>query len=224
MTIQEMHNEFYLRVDKLDSSSLPEFTTQEVDKLLNIAILRFVKTRYGINNIYRAGFEEIQKRTEDLKNLVKTSHINTTLNATENNVYNVDLPNDWMIYLRGRVTITKPNCPSILTSINIVQQDDLETVKTDPFNKPDSFNIVGYFEDGKLYLLSDGSVSIPNAKLTYLSYPVIVVHPDTGNPAVDCNLSEFTHDEIVELAVKLALNIIESPREQTQRGILNLTE
>lgn len=221
-----MHREFLLRLDKVETSSLPEFLPEEIDQILNAAILRFTKLRYSVNNVYKAGFEELQKRTEDLKELVKTTDFTPTTVVGETNVFSLNLQGqaDWMIYLRGRAQVNKPNCQSYLASIDIVQQDDLETVKGDPFNKPDQYNVVGYFEAGKLYLLTDGSFTIPLAKLTYLSYPVVVVHPDTGNPQVDCNLSRHTHDEIVELAVKIALNQIESPREQTQMGILSTTE
>lgn len=219
-----MHSEFYLRLDEINSSSLPQFLTEEVDDILNSAILRFTKTRYSKNNLYRSGFEERQKRTEDLKALTVTATVASTEVVTEENTYSVSFPNDWLFYLRGRAEVNSPNCENYFTSIDVIQQDDIETVKGDPFAKPDKFNVVGYFENNSLYLLSDGTFSIPNAKLTYLSYPDTVVHPDTGNPQVDCNLSEHTHDEIVELAVKLALNQIESPREQTQQGILNKIE
>ena len=69
MTIQEMHIRFKLGLDKVDSFQLPNMLPEEIDLILNINIEQFVRTRYGLNNVYREGFEGIEKRRADLRSI-----------------------------------------------------------------------------------------------------------------------------------------------------------
>ena len=70
MTVQEMLYDFDLKIDKVASLANPDFNLAEKEWLLNEGQNVVVKQRYGPNNVYRAGFEVIQKRVDDLKNLV----------------------------------------------------------------------------------------------------------------------------------------------------------
>lgn len=226
MDIAEMHKEFELRLDKVQSNALAEFTIDEIDSMLNTATLMYVKQRYGgYTNYLTLGFEEIQKRTDDLKTLVLTAEVITQAVSYEDDFVAIDLSNinNYLFYLRGRIQVKKPNCSARWSSIRLVQQDDLEAIKTDPFNNPTFVHPVGYFENNSL-LVSVGEdtslTTVTSGKVTYLKYPDQLAF-DTNNSS---DLPKHTHDEIVELAVKLALNSIESPREQTQQGILNIKE
>ena len=85
MTIEEMHNEFDITLDKISSSSYQELEPWEKDFYLNEAQMRIIKQRYSRKNTYRKGFEENQKRIDDLKNLVisrfcKVTKVNDSTN------------------------------------------------------------------------------------------------------------------------------------------------
>ena len=86
MTIAEAHIEFDVTLDKRFTSQTPEFPPEIIDYFLREAQARYVKTRYSPNNIYQAGFEEIQKRTDDLRNIVKTVVLDTTPVSYEDDV------------------------------------------------------------------------------------------------------------------------------------------
>ena len=64
MNISEMHTAFKLEIDKSEGLELPAFEQEEIDKWLNNAIRKFVKTRYK-------EFEQSQKRMDDLSALVR---------------------------------------------------------------------------------------------------------------------------------------------------------
>jgi len=64
MNISEMHTAFKLEIDKSEGLELPAFEQEEIDKWLNNAIRKFVKTRY-------TEFEQSQKRMDDLSALVR---------------------------------------------------------------------------------------------------------------------------------------------------------
>ena len=73
MDIQSMHTAVQQGVDKINSFQADSLLPQEIDLELNKSIMRFVNLKYGKNNIYRQGFEESQKRIDDLRNLVTSN-------------------------------------------------------------------------------------------------------------------------------------------------------
>jgi len=70
MNVQQMHLAVQQGVDKINSLQADVLLPQEIDIELNKSLIKFIATRYGKNNTYRKGFEENQKRIDDLRNLV----------------------------------------------------------------------------------------------------------------------------------------------------------
>jgi hypothetical protein len=70
MTARELHYQFKLNLDRVDSLANPDLNPAEIDWLINEAQLIFIKQRMGMNNQKRSGFETSQKRIDDLGNLV----------------------------------------------------------------------------------------------------------------------------------------------------------
>jgi len=78
MTVNEMHIAVNLGVQKIASFQADILLPQEIDFELNIAMMRFVKQRYNAgSNRQGKGFEQSQKRVDDLRNLVVTTSSNT---------------------------------------------------------------------------------------------------------------------------------------------------
>ena len=78
MTVNEMHIAVNLGVQKIASFQADILLPQEVDFELNIAMMRFIKQRYNpMSNRQGKGFEQSQKRVDDLRNLVVTTNSNT---------------------------------------------------------------------------------------------------------------------------------------------------
>tara|TARA_R110002049_G_scaffold99687_4_gene242661 strand:- start:2706 stop:3833 length:1128 start_codon:yes stop_codon:yes gene_type:complete len=71
MNVQEMHLAIQQGVDKINSLQADLLLPQEIDIELNKSQMRFINTKYGKNNKYRKGFEESQKRIDDLRSLVR---------------------------------------------------------------------------------------------------------------------------------------------------------
>ena len=73
-----MHIAVNLGVQKIASFQADTLLPQEIDFELNIAMMRFIKQRYNANsNRQGKGFEQSQKRVDDLRNLVVTTSSNT---------------------------------------------------------------------------------------------------------------------------------------------------
>jgi hypothetical protein len=78
MTVNEMHIAVNLGVQKIASFQADILLPQEIDFELNIAMMRFIKQRYNpSSNRQGKGFEQSQKRIDDLRNLVVTTSSNT---------------------------------------------------------------------------------------------------------------------------------------------------
>ncbi len=82
-----MHIAVDLGVQKVASFQADTLLPQEIDHELNMAMDRFVKQRYNpLSNRYRRGFEQSQKRIDDLRTLIEDVTIPQT--ATFGVVYN----------------------------------------------------------------------------------------------------------------------------------------
>ena len=71
MTVNEMHIAVNLGVQKLASFQVDNLLPEEIDHELNLSQLRFVKQRFNArSNRQGKGFEQSQKRIDDLKSLI----------------------------------------------------------------------------------------------------------------------------------------------------------
>lgn len=230
MNISEMHIAFKFRLDKLDSLNYPEFEPEEIDLLLNQAQDRFVKQRYGINNIKRQSFEESQKRTDDLRNIVKRITLTPNASTSDNkpNGVFVTLPStvgqEMWFAVNEEANITFTDCNDSETqrrvSVRPIQHDDYNKIIYDPFDKPYEYEILRLASDTYYELISADNTTINSYYLTYIKKPVRVDY--TNN--IDCELSDHTHDEIVDEAVRIALEAIEAKRQQSFNNIENTNE
>ena len=72
MTLKELHRIWDIELDKLNVSSYPSFLPEEKDYWINASTQRFIKTRYSGLNAHRAGFQQNQKRSDDLRTVIKS--------------------------------------------------------------------------------------------------------------------------------------------------------
>lgn len=223
MTAVEMVTAFKFRLDKADSLNYPNFQNIEIDLLLNQAIERIVKQRYGNSNIKRESFEETQKRTEDLKAIVVRETLVPAANAPDNissTAQFVTLPTDHWFIVQERCKITYPDCKSASKTETIpvyaIQHNDLNKVINNSFLKANKQRILRLMENSRVELIHDSTSTIVNYMLTYIRKPAKI--SSTGT-IVNCDLSEHLHDEIVDQAVLIALEDIEAKRQQSYNGI-----
>jgi hypothetical protein len=226
MTIQELHYDFKLKLDKVDSLQNANFEDWETDWIINEAIKVYVKNRYK-------EFEVTQKRIDDLKTLVVESPMSEpaiTPTLVSSGIYEVRLSPltfDYLFYLRGWCTISKDACLPKNAKVRLIQHDDFNSTLLDPFNKPSFLwaDVIAKFgkssnpneTKGSIYLYTNNDFNITKFYIEYLKHPARVsigTYPYlTTNTAtvVQCDLPEHTHNEIVDLAVALTAGIIESP-------------
>lgn len=242
MTIKEMHYDFDLKLDKVASLTKENFNKAEKDWLLNEGIWVLLKTKYGIANKYRAGFEMTQKRIDDLSTLHVKYPDQPGLQPIvhDNSVLELPLENLKYKYLyltRGYADVIYSNC-SKKVSLREIQNDDLNTVLQDPFNKSsiDNFIVVNFGKSSEssgasIYIYPD-TLNIGKIYLEYLKHPARVSFggytyiDGVEYPEQDCDLPEGVHPEVVDTAVAIAAGIIEHPNyvQLKQMKLFNLSE
>ena len=221
-----MHLQFKFGLDKLDALNYPNFRPEEIDLLLNQAQDRIVKQRYGINNIKRQSFEETQKRTEDLKNIVKTAIITPQVYSVNNIDINARyclLPTDHWFIVQERAKINHL-CNGISTDTMVevrpIQHVEFDKVIKDAFKKPDLTKVLRLMDDGKVELIFAPNTTIVEYRLRYIKEPIRVNLLTSTN----CELSDYMHQEIVDEAIKIALETIEAKRNNTFTPIIDNTK
>jgi hypothetical protein len=231
MTISEMHTAFKMELDKTSSLQLPAFEPEEIDFWLNHAIRSFVKNRYR-GKLDGVGFEQITKRTEDLKTLVVEATVVPVAGTvkTPSWVANLATLTDKWFILGEEVTIryTKLGASTTTDKKQGVTECTIDTYVSH-INDPYSEHRLHYEEakplrlvyQDTIELVTDGNYTITNYHIRYLKKPVAVT---ITVPAVNCNLPEHTHDEIVKLAANMVLENIEQPRYKSHDVELNKVE
>ena len=230
MTVQEMHLAFKIGLDKIDSLNYPNILPEEIDFFLNKAQERFVKQRYGFTNVKKQSFEETEKRTNDLRALVKNSLITATttqplgtllpydpLTNIDVNAQFVELPNDYWFMVQERANLSYLNCNNVVTTDSVYvkasQHDDYSRLIDNPFEKPLETKVLRFMAEGKAELIHAPGTTVTGYNLRYIKKPLPIVLVPNVNTY--CELSEHAHSEIVDQAVMIALEGIESKRLQT---------
>ena len=233
MDRSQMHKEFKLLMDKAGEGGSPSFTADEIDRFLNMAQDRFVTKRAFGNNPRRTGFEEDQKRRDDLRTLIKSETLSagTAMLGNKPNGVFIKLPSDYRHSINEEAQLIKKGQTAFVeeeytrTSVTPITHDRYNKIIDDPFNKPDKKTVYrldygSSKDDTDLYveLISSSEYDIIAYLLRYLKNPVQISN-DQG-----CILPEHTHREIIRMAVVDALETVEQPRYQSSKIELNEIE
>jgi len=214
-----MHISFKQGLDKFDSKNYPNIEPEEIDLLLNQAQDTFVKQRYGFNNVSKSPFERDQKRIEDLKEVIVsdfiTPQVNGPYNINANSVF-APMPQDHWITVQELANITRKDCNGIDEEVKgvyvqAIQHNDYSKLISNPFAKPTQDKVLRMSTKYGAELLHDPGCTINLYKIRYIKQPVRI---DITN-SVDCELSLMVHQEIINIAISIALENIEAERIKT---------
>ena len=215
-----MHLSFKQGLDKFDSKNYPNLEPEEIDLVLNQAQEAFVKQRYGYNNTKKEAFEQTQKRIEDLYTLIKSVRLTPLTNTSENiNDYSVfvQLPTDHWITIQELTNITYLDCNSNSSTEDVytkpIQHNDYSKLISNPFGQPTDEKVLRLMTQQGVELLHSSTSTISEYKIRYIKEPVRI--DNVTIPNVDCELSNHTHQEIVNIAISIALENIEAQRIKT---------
>lgn len=209
-------------------------TSDDVFYWINKAQEVFIDKYYGRNNFTRKGFEDIQKRTDEFRSIIKhpnPSTIIVTVDPNDNKRKFITLPERYRILLSIYFNINKPDCPVVETYPTKVEIDDLTKVKSDPFNKPKDYDCIYYIEEDRIVVETTSRTTISNVNIIYLINPKKITINDIDDKQFEeeeytnvCELPVSTHDKIVELAVMLYMSSKGDERINLKSNELNINE
>ena len=125
-----MHTAVMQGVDKVHAQVADTLLAEEIDVELNKAIQQFVSTRFGKNNTYRQGFEESQKRRDDLRSLLEERKISATFKETIRPpgssqpilVDTIELPDNYMFYVNAYANVWRTkSCTTIDYKVEVAE-------------------------------------------------------------------------------------------------------
>ena len=231
MLTREMHYDFKRKFNKVDSQKNKNFLVPEIDWFLNEAAELFVKRVAQPKADNGLGFEMSQRLIEDIKTIV----VGGTWLPVTNNV--IALPSNYLYFVRCRVKLSKGKCKDQEGVLFIREHNDLFEESQFYSSSFEWREVNGVYESQGIQSFTDGTFTIDKAKLSYIrKMPYMhnaqdfgtgsYMHPSgvTLTGTVNCDLPEHTHREIVDIAVMLASNEVQTSDLQFKMSKLNFNQ
>lgn len=203
---------------KLPSDTIMSFINEAIDK--------FWKTRYSGLNFKQRGFEQDQKRTDDLRTLVtKRTYKDIDISKVNQEEYTVTLPDDYVILLGDTAGIApadgitndcweKDSEGNYKVKYSDTIEGTIETVDRIKENSLSEYHLkytkakpIKLMQDNTITLYTDGQYKVAEYTIEYLKRPSKVTLVDTPTDEYT-DLPAHTHMEIVKIAVQLILGTL----------------
>lgn len=245
MTVQDMHYDFKMKLNKLDSQQLRNFLIPEIDWLLNEAQELFVKWVAEPRIPNGLGLETNQRSIDDIRVLMKQDTEKMVKDLETEDEWGIKLPSDYWHYVVGVFSLKSTKCGFLDCTIRIRQHDDES--KVSPFDrssilwrevngrflgdslyieKPEDYAKEDYKEDENrvvfTYLRKPRWISFAGGFAQGAGYKMPGGELVSGNH--NCELPDHTHREIVDIAVMLASGQMQSKGIQFNLAKLNMNQ
>lgn len=223
MTQREFQIEFERRLQLMDPNLVikEKLTSDTIISFINEAIDKFYKTRYSGINFKAQGFEQTQKRIDDLRTLIKNKkYTEGSINKSDRNSYSVELPEDYVLLLGDTAGIQPSNLNECWETNErgeyIIKYTDtlestIETLDRQLGNSLSEHKLkycqarpLKLIQDNNVILYTDGNYKISEYQITYLAKPSKINSSNITNTEYT-DLPEHTHMEIVKMAIQIYL-------------------
>lgn len=223
MTQREFQIEFERRLQLMDPNLVikEKLTSDTIISFINEAIDKFYKTRYSGINFKAQGFEQTQKRIDDLRTLIKNKkYTEGSINKSDRNSYSVELPEDYILLLGDTAGIQPSNLNECWETNErgeyIIKYTDtlestIETLDRQLSNSLSEHKLkycqarpLKLIQDNNVILYTDGKYKVSEYEITYLAKPSEINSSNITNTEYT-DLPEHTHMEIVKMAIQIYL-------------------
>lgn len=223
MTNRGFQIEFERRLQLMDPNLVikEKLTSDTIISFINEAIDKFYKTRYSGINFKAQGFEQTQKRIDDLRTLIKNKkYTEGSINKSDRNSYSVELPEDYVLLLGDTAGIQPSNLNECWETNErgeyIIKYTDtlestIETLDRQLGNSLSEHKLkycqarpLKLIQDNNVILYTDGNYKISEYQITYLAKPSKIDSSNITNLEYT-DLPEHTHMEIVKMAIQIYL-------------------
>lgn len=239
MTAKDFQRIFMLKIGQLANITIVE--SEDIEYYVNRVTVDYIDEQYHLlrDNIrnQQFGSSDVQKATENLQKLIKTVDSSDTeypdhevVDNFAENIIGMELPDDYMYYLAGRVKFSETQADitgSSFLNFRIIDPNQLNAYLKSKYNSPIFREAAAVIKSTMLEvaLPSDSEVSdISSVVLTYVKEPVKLSISDETVPDLPLN----SHEMLVDMAVQKYLqdrqfhsidprNIQQSVQQQQQQ-------
>lgn len=215
-----IYEKFKIEYDKANiTSSYPSLTDYEIATILDKAYLALIAQKFTGNNKRGVAFEADIKAIEDIKPLLNTTEITITDGVKYRDISNSIIIStnirDLLYYVNGTLSIDS-NIYNIQLINHLLAPNFFKTGINNPWIKTP----VGFFEDNDFIILYDeykhSNPEFGDLHITYMKIPTSFVDSVNNKENVDFELSSTVAEELINLAIIMSLETVESPRLQTK--------
>lgn len=234
MTHNDIYTKFMIEYDKANiASSYPSLTDYEIATLLDKAYLALIAQKVTGNNPRKANFEQDTKAIEDIRPLITNQNVNSVSEkAYAENDLVYSLPANMLYYISSRMSTSK-SVSSIdgkshnVQNISLMNHALCEKFLATDSNLPWMSNPVAFIENKELHVLVDSyklkNVTTKNVQVTFVRTPRRFINSSNEvDKCSDFELSDTMAEELINLAIVFATNMVESTRLQQQISTLSL--
>lgn len=225
MTREQFHSYFKVAMDKNSQSvafgGCPAFLPEEIDYWLDQGLYQEISNKFTGNNYLKTSFEGSVKRIHDLEKLVRTDHnIEANVELNSNKCFITNLFNgNRMFFVDATLNFNNKKA-----AIKLIDHADVIKFKKTYNNNPWIEDPVAVIEDNTLCIYYDPMSMISDAysvDITYIKFPTKIEDlPAEGMSEIP----EYMQFEVINRAVELALEDIESKRIQTKSQLNQIDE
>lgn len=212
MTIQEMHQLFRVVGQQMGMQTIRAILPEEIDVFLNMAInekIRYVLSSNVINDESKILNNADISPINYLKTLYQTEYLDGAI--IENDIIETMKYQDDKVMFYTSFAIKYKN--NIIKNARIIEPDKLYNVISDYCSSPSKeypIVVLSPKPTGeaiiRIYIGEDNKDDVVGAYANYIKNPNTVSLEEN----VDCDLPEYTHNEIVQLAVQKYFNSVGS--------------
>mgnify|MGYP001619694835 CR=1 FL=1 len=237
MTVQQFLDDFYIQYDEVSDLSAPGYTPLELSKIASEVQEDLIITTYGAkSNKLQEGFEETEKRIQDLGELVKYKSYTTFVPAFFTNSVDITLPDTlitsgptnfsdvyWFTIYENAVSnqldCSIPNNTTRFVEPKVVDiaHGELKVALKDPFRAPyvriDEGKVLRLRSEGRKHILiTDGNFTITRYDVGYIRKP-IPIDLVTSLTAQVSELSDHKQRELLRKTVEYCLRITDQQQK-----------
>lgn len=238
MTHSDIYTKFMIEYDKANiTSSYPSLTKYEIATILDKAYLALIAQKYTGNNPRGVAFEKDIKAVADLQPIVNNASIVGPICGDNSYEFSTDGLNA-LYFVDGEIKVNKTITSydgqgHTMEQVVFMSHADARNFKATSSNMPWVERPVAVFESNKIITYVDPTVVQANgdkteAKFIYIKQPAKFV---TG-PGVDVldydfsstpfELSDSMAEELINLAIIMSTEIVESSRLSTKGNLRSL--
>lgn len=224
MTHSDVYTKYMIEYDKAQiTSSYPSFTKYEIATLLDKAYLALIAQKLTGNNPRNSLFENDVKAAEDLRPLVKTNKFFYSGSGLSSNETLYTIPEDMLYYLQSIIkrrssTSSIDNKSHAISNVQQVSHEYATKFRATDTNMPWVPNPVCCLENNNIHLFVDPYKEANSAfdlYVTYVKRPNKFVDDYTTGTS-EFELSDGMAEELINLAMIMGLESVESPRITTK--------